>query len=131
VNTVELMPVWAFEEADSDRTNPFTGERLLNYWGYNPIAFFAPHASYASQTGGGEPLREFKEMVKRFHAAGIAVILDVVLNHTAEGNERGPTHAFRGIDNTIYDLVDPGTGAYRDDTGCGNTLNGNHPRCGS
>src|SRR5919106_15416 len=128
VNAVELMPVWAFEEADSDRMNPFTGERLLHYGGDNPIACFAPHAS---RTGGGEPLREFKEMVKRFHAAGIAVILDVVLNHTAEGNERGPTHAFRGIDNTIYDLVDPGTGAYRDDTGCGNTLNGNHPRCGS
>ena len=128
VDAVELMPVWAFEEADSDRVNPVTGEPLLNYWGYNPIAFSAPHAAYASRTGGGEPLREFKEMVKRFHAAGIAVVLDVVLNHTAEGNERGPTYAFRGIDNTIYYLVDPGTGAYRDYTGCGNTLNCNHPR---
>ena len=128
VNAVELMPVWAFEEADSDRVNPFTGERLLNYWGYHPIPFFAPHAAYASRTGGGEPLREFKEMVKRFHGAGIAVILDVVLNHTAEGNERGPTQSFRGLDNTIYYLLDPDTGAYRDYTGCGNTLNCNHPR---
>jgi glycogen operon protein len=128
VNTVELLPVWAFEEADSDRMNPFTGERLLDYWGYDPIAFFAPHAAYASRTGGGEPLREFKEMVKSLHAAGIAVVLDVVLNHTAEGNERGPTYAFRGIDNTIYYLVDPDTGAYRDYTGTGNTLNCNHPR---
>ena len=128
VNVVELMPVWEFEEADSDRINPFTGERLLNYWGYHPIAFFCPNASYASQKGDGAQVREFKEMVKSLHAAGIAVVLDIVFNHTAEGNERGPTHSFRGIDNAIYYLIDPQTGMYHDYTGCGNTLNCNHPR---
>lgn len=128
VNVVELLPVWEFEEADSDRLNPSTGERLLNYWGYSPISFFAPNASYASRKGDGEQIREFKAMVKSFHAAGIAVVLDIVVNHTAEGNERGPTYSFRGIDNAIYYLIDPQTGAYRDYTGCGNTLNCNHPR---
>jgi isoamylase len=128
VNVVELMPVWEFEEADSDRINPFTGERLLNYWGYHPIAFFCPNASYASQKGHGTQIREFKEMVKSLHAAGIAVVLDIVFNHTAEGNERGPTHSFRGIDNAIYYLIDLQTGKYHDYTGCGNTLNCNHPR---
>jgi glycogen operon protein len=128
VNVVELMPVWEFEEADSDRMNPFTGERLLNYWGYHPIAFFCPNASYASHKGQGAQLYEFKDMVKSLHAAGIAVVLDIVFNHTAEGNERGPTHSFRGIDNAIYYLIDPQTGTYRDYTGCGNTLNCNHPR---
>lgn len=128
VNMVELMPVWEFEEADSDRRNPFTEERLLNYWGYSPISFFALNTSYASQQGNGEPIREFKEMVKRFHEAGIGVILDVVFNHTAEGDERGPTHSFRGIDNAIYYLLNEQTGAYLDYTGCGNTLNCNHPR---
>ncbi len=128
VNVVEIMPVWAFEEADSDRLNPCTGEPLLNYWGYHPITFFVPHAPYASRTGDGQQVREFKEMVKSLHAAGIAVVLDIVVNHTAEGNERGPTYAFRGIDNAMYYLIDPATGAYRDYTGCGNTLNCNHPR---
>ena len=128
VNVVELMPVWEFEEADSDRINPFTGERLLNYWGYHPIAFFCPNASYASHKGHGAHIIEFKEMVKSLHAAGIAVVLDIVFNHTAEGNERGPTHSFRGIDNALYYLIDPQTGTYLDYTGCGNTLNCNHPR---
>jgi len=128
VNVVEIMPVWAFEEADSDRLNPCTGEPLLNYWGYHPITFFVPHAPYASRTGDGQQVREFKEMVKSLHAVGIAVVLDIVVNHTAEGNERGPTYAFRGIDNAMYYLIDPATGAYRDYTGCGNTLNCNHPR---
>jgi isoamylase len=128
VNIVDLMPVWEFEEADSDRINPSTGERLLNYWGYHPIAFFCPNASYAFKKGYGAQIREFKEMVKSLHEAGIAVVLDFVFNHTAEGNERGPTHSFRGIDNAIYYLIDPETGVYRDYTSCGNTLNCNHPR---
>jgi isoamylase len=118
VNVVELMPVWEFEEADSDRIDPFTGEQLPNYWGYHPIAFFCPNASYAFQKGHGAQVREFKEMIKNLHAAGIAVVLDIVFNHTAEGNERGPTHSFRGIDNAIYYLIDPQTGTYRDYTGC-------------
>ena len=128
VNVVELMPVWEFEESDSDRIDPVTGRRLLNYWGYHPIAFFCPNASYASHKGYGAHILEFKEMVKSLHAAGIAVVLDIVFNHTAEGNERGPTHSFRGIDNALYYLIDLETGTYRDYTGCGNTLNCNHPR---
>jgi len=99
VNTVEVMPVWEFEEADSDRIDPFTGDRLLNYWGYHPIAFFSPNASYASRKGNGAQVREFKEMVKSLHAASIGVVLDTVFNHTAEGNERGPTYSFRGNNN--------------------------------
>ena len=124
---VELMPVTEFDEADCDRVNPFTGERLLNYWGYQPINFFAPKAAYACSPGPGAAVREFKEMVKQFHAAGIEVILDVVFNHTAEGNERGRTISFKGIDNEVYYILDPATGAYRNYSGVGNTLNCNQP----
>ncbi len=125
VTAVELLPVNEFEEADSDRVNPQTGERLLNFWGYQPISFFAPKASYATRDGA--QIHEFKEMVKRLHEAGIEVILDVVFNHTAEGDERGPTWSFRGIDNGIYYIIDPETGRYHNYSGCGNTLNCNHP----
>jgi glycogen operon protein len=128
VNVVELLPVWEFEETELDRVDPITGKPLLDFWGYNPISFFAPKAAYASGSGDGDQVREFKEMVKSLHAAGIAVVLDVVLNHTGEGDARGPTHSWRGIDDAIYYLLDPETGAYRDYTGCGNTLNSNHPR---
>jgi glycogen operon protein len=101
-----------------------TGEPLKNYWGYSPIAFFAPKASYA--TTGGQQVREFKQMVKTFHQAGIEVILDVVYNHTCEGNESGPTVSFRGLDNCIYYMLDK-HGRYYNYSGCGNTLNCNHP----
>ena len=127
VTAVELMPVCEFEEMEPNRVNPITGERLLNYWGYNPIGFFAPKASYAYQGRNGAQVTEFKALVKALHEAGIEVILDVVLNHTGEGNEHGPTYSFRGLDNPTYYLLDPHTGAYRNYSGCGNTVNCNHP----
>jgi isoamylase len=127
VTAVELLPVAEFEEVEEPRFNPKTRERLVNFWGYQPISFFAPKASYASDPYFGSQVREFKEMVKRFHAAGIEVILDVVFNHSAEGDERGSTSSFRGIDNETYYLLDPRTGRYHDYSGCGNTLNCNHP----
>jgi len=129
VTAVELMPVTEFEESDNQSRNPFTGERLLNFWGYQPVAFFAPKASYADPEGGttSAAVREFKEMVKALHQAGIEVILDMVFNHTGEGDERGPTFCFRGLDNATYYLLDPRTRRYLNYSGCGNTLNCNHP----
>ncbi|MEW5975316.1 MAG: glycogen debranching protein GlgX [Acidobacteriota bacterium] len=127
VTAVELMPITEFEENDNPRINPLTGEPLRNFWGYHPISFFAPKASYASRSQNGHPLREFKTLVKALHAAGIEVILDMVFNHTAEGDERGPTFCFRGLDNTTYYIIDQDTGKYANFSGCGNTLNCNHP----
>ncbi len=127
ITAVELLPVNEFEESDTDRVNPFLGTSLLNLWGYQPIAFFAPNSSYASQPYSGGAVREFKEMVKRFHKAGIEVILDVVFNHTCEGDARGPRRSFRGLDNSVYYILDPVTGDYLNYTGCGNTFNCNHP----
>jgi len=124
VTAVELMPILEFDEQDQIRVNPITGERLKNYWGYSPISFFAPKASYAVERG--EQLREFKQMIKEFHRAGIEVILDVVYNHTCEGNEEGPTVNFRGLDNSIYYLLDK-HGNYHNFSGCGNTVYCNHP----
>jgi isoamylase len=124
VTAVQLMPVVEFDELDQSRKNPVTGEPLKNYWGYSPISFFAPKASYAATPG--EQVREFKQMVKAFHRAGIEVILDVVYNHTCEGNEAGPTVSFRGLDNSIYYMLDK-HGRYYNFSGCGNTLNCNHP----
>ncbi|MGB8170085.1 MAG: glycogen debranching protein GlgX [Chthoniobacteraceae bacterium] len=124
VTAVELLPIHHFLD------EPFLAERgLANYWGYNSLGFFAPHAGYACSAAAGEQVLEFKQMVKNLHAAGIEVILDVVYNHTAEGSQLGPTLCFRGIDNEAYyrlDAKDPRF--YRDYTGCGNTLNTNHPR---
>ena len=125
ITAVELMPITEFEENDNPRVNPLTGELLKNFWGYHPISFFALKAAYAAN--GQNPLREFKQMVKALHEAGIEVILDMVFNHTAEGDERGPTLCFRGLDNKIYYLLDPETGKYANYSGCGNTLNCNHP----
>jgi glycogen operon protein len=124
VTAVELMPVLEFDELDQMHKNPHTGEQLKNYWGYSPLSFFAPKAAYAAQAGN--QVREFKEMVKAFHRAGIEVILDVVYNHTGEGNENGPTISFRGLDNAIYYMLDK-EGRYYNFSGCGNTLNCNHP----
>jgi len=125
VTAVELMPVFEFNEDELDRRDPLSGRRLRNYWGYNPVGFFAPKASYASTPP--DAVREFKTLVKTCHRAGIEVILDVVFNHTAEGNELGPTLSFRGLDNTIFYALSEGRRTYRDDTGTGNTLNANHP----
>jgi isoamylase len=124
VTAVQLMPVLEFDELEHARRNPITGELLANYWGYSPLSFFAPKASFAA--GTGRQVREFKEMVKAFHKAGIEVILDVVYNHTSEGNENGPTLSFRGLDNDIYYMLDK-EGRYYNFSGCGNTLNCNHP----
>jgi isoamylase len=124
VTAVELMPVMEFDELEHAHRNPHTGELLLNYWGYSTLSFFAPKAAYAA--GAGQQVREFKEMVKAFHKAGIEVILDVVFNHTREGNENGPTVNFRGLDNSIYYMLDK-EGRYYNFSGCGNTFNCNHP----
>jgi isoamylase len=127
VTAIELMPVHEFNEDEIGRTNPQTGERLKNFWGYNTVSFFAPKASYASTGGMGQQVMAFKEMVKACHRAGIEVILDVVFNHSAEGSELGPTFAFRGIDNAIYYMLADDKRYYRNYTGTGNTVNANHP----
>jgi glycogen operon protein len=126
VNSVELMPVYEFDEFENSRPNPETGELLLNYWGYSTVGFFAPKAGYAATSKFGMQVDEFKALVKELHKNGIEVILDVVFNHTAEGNEYGPTIAFRGIDNKTYYMLTP-DGYYFNFSGCGNTLNCNNP----
>jgi isoamylase len=126
VTAVELMPVQEFNHRDNPRFNSLTGAPLANYWGYNTVAFCAPKESYGTGTGPGCQVHEFKTMVREFHRAGIEVILDVVFNHTAEGGKDGPTLSFRGLDNSIYYLLDE-MGGYVDFTGCGNTFNCNHP----
>ena len=126
VTAVELMPVTEFEECDVTRKNLLTGEPLRNFWGYQPVSFFAPKASYAGKAAA-HAAREFKEMVKALHEAGIEVILDMVFNHTAEGDERGATFCWRGLDNATYYILEPKTGRYLNYSGCGNTMNCNHP----
>jgi len=122
MTAIELMPVYTFVSEDA-----LEKKDLRNYWGYNTIGFFAPDPRYASEPE--EALREFKQMIARFHDAGIEVILDVVYNHTAEGNELGPTLSFKGIDNaSYYRLVSDNKRYYVNDTGTGNTLNLSHPR---
>jgi isoamylase len=127
VKAVELMPAFEFNESENRQINPKTGQRLKNFWGYSTVAFFAPKASYASQSWDGNQVKEFKEMVKAFHRAGVEILLDVVFNHTAEGNSKGPVFSFRGLDNAIYYILDPKTLDYVNLSGCGNTLNCNHP----
>ena len=128
VTAIELMPVQEFNETELSRINPISKERLRNYWGYNPAAFLAPKETYACLGSSGRQTLEFREMVKSFHRAGIEVILDIVLNHTAEGSELGPTICLRGIDNSIYYmLLEDQRRYYRDFSGVGNTLNANHP----
>jgi len=123
VTAVELMPIHEF--ASSIPT--VDGTARHNYWGYDPLAFFAPHRGYATSSEPGAQVREFKEMVRALHAAGIEVILDVVFNHTAEGNHLGPTLSFKGLENSVYYMLGDGGSSYRNYTGCGNTINGNHP----
>lgn len=127
VTAVELMPVMEFNENEMAYSDPVSGDPLKNFWGYSPIAFFAPKASYAVWGCNGNQVREFKEMVRALHAAGIEVILDVVFNHTSEAGGDGPMLSFRGLDNTIYYLLDPKTRDYLNFSGCGNTMNCNHP----
>src|SRR2546429_2164726 len=124
VTAIELLPVHAHID---DKVLVDRG--LTNYWGYNTIGFFAPHAQYSSSGQMGEQVSEFKSMVRSLHASGIEVILDVVYNHTGEGNQLGPTLCFRGIDNASYYWLQPDSSRlYVDDTGTGNTLNLKHPR---
>jgi isoamylase len=122
VTAVELMPVHHFV------SEPHLLRRgLTNYWGYNSLGYFAPHAAYSASGTGGEQVREFKAMVRALHAAGMEVLLDVVYNHTAEGDEKGPTLSFRGIDNARYYRLEDDRRHYRDYTGCGNTLDARNP----
>ncbi|TWU08719.1 Glycogen debranching enzyme [Symmachiella macrocystis] len=127
ITAIELLPINEFDESGNWRRNPLTGERLFDYWGYNSIAFFAAKAAYASDNGVGAEVNEFKTMVKAMHDSGIEVILDIVFNHTSEGDERGRTLSFRGIDNSVYYMIDPKTGRHYNYSGCGNTMNCNHP----
>ena len=126
VTAVEFLPLQEFNEMELYQEN-IDRRTLRNIWGYSTVAFFAPNSRYAHRGVYGQQVTEFKEMVRAFHQAGIEVFLDVVFNHTAEQTEGGPTYSFRGIDNDIYYLMDPRTGRYANYSGCGNTLNSNHP----
>ncbi len=124
VNCVELMPVFEFDEFENSRV--VDGKSLCNYWGYSTVGFFAPKAGYAVSAPMGMEVDEFKNMVKTLHQNGIEVILDVVFNHTAEGNEKGPVISFKGIDNRTYYFLTK-DGYYYNFSGCGNTMNCNNP----
>ena len=125
VTAVELLPVFQFDDTEA---HEFEGNKLNNFWGYSTMAYFAPHPGYCESAGEAQHMTEFRDMVKALHKAGIEVILDVVFNHTDEGNHQGPTFSFRGFDNlNYYYLVDGNQDYYYDYTGCGNTFNCNHP----
>ncbi len=126
ITAIELLPVDEFDENDCQFVNPLTGQKLRNFWGYNPILFCAPKSAYAYNFEQSGPWQEFGDMVDAFHAAGIEVYLDVVFNHTAEGGENGPTYNFRGIDNTLFYMLDE-RGRYLNFSGCGNTFSSEHP----
>lgn len=127
VNAIELMPIYEFDEFENSRPNPTNPDQMLfNYWGYSTVGFFAPKAGYAATGKLGMQVDEVKTLVKELHKNGIEVILDVVFNHTAEGDQRGPTISFRGIDNKTYYMLTP-EGYYFNFSGCGNTLNCNNP----
>ena len=128
ITAVEFMPIFEFDEDENNNINPKTGEKLSNYWGYSSVGFFAPKTTYSSDRTPGGPVREFKELVREMHKAGLEVILDVVYNHTAEGNEQGYTFSFRGFENSVYYILPPGEKQYyMNFSGCGNTMNANHP----
>ena len=124
INAVELMPIFEFDETMNTRRP--NGQKLLDYWGYNTVCFFAPNSSYTASIEYNVEGMELKELIKTLHDNGIEVILDVVFNHTAEGNEKGPCFSFKGLDNNIYYMLTP-NGNYYNFSGCGNTLNCNHP----
>ena len=123
VTAVELMPIHEFPILDIFGNEP----SHKNYWGYESMAFFSPHRGYAAGSEPGCQVNEFKQMVKALHRAGIEVILDVVYNHTCEGNELGPTLNFKGLENSVYYMLESGGKYYKNFSGCGNTINGNHP----
>ena len=124
VNAVELMPIFEFDETVNARE--VDGKCLLDYWGYNTVSFFAPNSSYTAADEHNTEGTELKQLIKALHENGIEVILDVVFNHTAEGNEKGPLFSFKGLDNKVYYMLTP-DGNYYNFSGCGNTLNCNHP----
>ncbi len=126
INCVELMPIQEFDEFENSRPAPDGSNVLLNYWGYSTVGFFAPKAGFAASGALGMQVDELKTTIKALHEAGIEVILDVVFNHTAEGNERGPYISFRGIDNKTYYMLSEGE-HYFNYSGCGNTMNCNNP----
>jgi glycogen operon protein len=127
ITAVELLPIMEFDQFDGPFRDPTTGERLANAWGYNTVAFFAPESHYSYFGKCGEQVDEFKMLVRELHKHQIEVILDVVFNHTREGNHFGPTLSFRGLDNNIWYMLSPKPEYYNDFTGCGNSLNCNHP----
>ncbi|MEM7533978.1 MAG: glycogen debranching protein GlgX [Chloroflexota bacterium] len=128
ITAVELLPIHLFDEWEFERYNPLNGERLRNYWGYNSLNFFAPHNAYSHlDASQGQQVVAFKEMVRALHQAGIEVILDVVYNHTVENDHIGRTLSYRGIDNTIYYMLEDDKRHYRNFSGVGNTLNCGHP----
>ncbi|HWU40010.1 MAG TPA: alpha-amylase family glycosyl hydrolase, partial [Candidatus Acidoferrum sp.] len=120
ITAVELLPVYQFDPQDAS-------PGMINYWGYSPVSFFAPHQGYSSQKAPLDVLNEFRDMVKALHRAGIEVILDVVYNHTAEGDHRGPIFCFKGLQNNTYYILEGDGSVYANYTGCGNTLNANQP----
>lgn len=124
INAVELMPIFEFDETMNARE--VGGKRLLEYWGYNTVSFFSPNTSYTAAVEPNAEGMELKQLIKVLHENGIEVILDVVFNHTAEGNEKGPVFSYKGFDNKIYYMLTP-DGNYYNFSGCGNTLNCNHP----
>lgn len=124
VNAIELMPIFEFDEMDSARVHD--GRQLLDYWGYNTVCFFAPNTSYSYVQEHNHEGDELKRLIRELHENKIEVLLDVVFNHTAEGNDQGPTFSFKGIDNKIYYMLTP-EGYYYNFSGCGNSMNCNHP----
>lgn len=126
VNCIELMPIHEFDEFENSKPSPVDGRMLYNVWGYSNVGFFAPKAAYASTGKFGMQCDELKNLIKQMHENGIEVMLDVVFNHTAEGNENGPYISYRGIDNKTYYMLTP-DGYYFNFSGCGNTLNCNNP----
>ncbi len=126
VNCVELMPIFEFDECENEHVNPENGEPLLNYWGYSTVAFCAPKSGFAATSSLGLQVDELKTLIMDLHRHGIEVILDVVFNHTAELGEGGPTLSFRGLDNQVYYMLSS-EGTYLNFSGCGNTVNCNHP----
>ena len=120
-----MMPIFEFDERINARSH--NGKMLLEYWGYNTVAFFAPNTAYTASIEYNEEGTELKQLIRLLKKEGIEVILDVVFNHTAEGNRNGPYFSFKGIDSNIYYTQTPG-GDYYNFSGCGNTFNCNHPR---
>ena len=128
ITAVEFMPIFEFDQNENSNINPKTGELLTNYWGYSTINFFSPKTTFAFDRTPGACVNEFKNLVKQMHKAGLEVILDVVFNHTAEGNEHGYTFSFRGFENSVYYLLPEHEKQYYTNfSGCGNSINAAHP----